>query len=170
MCFKLQIEREMEECTRVHLLEIVCPQTEMRTHFTPTTEGFLFTCFAWSWRQVKSRRYHEYFSLGWWTVSIISVVTWPASLLFCESKYWWQEHEVCCLKKSWGVNWVWRMDGICGKFTLTLSDLTSDLIRHYDFPVPLRCRKTSHVFSLHPLRCRSVSDAFPRVVQTLANR
>ena len=26
---------------------------------------------------------------------------------------------------------------------LTLSDPTSDLVRQYDFPVPLRCRKTS---------------------------
>jgi hypothetical protein len=26
---------------------------------------------------------------------------------------------------------------------LTPSNLTSDLVRHYDFPVPLRCRKTS---------------------------
>ena len=26
--------------------------------------------------------------------------------------------------------------------TLTLSDPTSDLVRQYDFPVPLRCRKT----------------------------
>jgi hypothetical protein len=26
---------------------------------------------------------------------------------------------------------------------LTLSDPTSNLVRHYDFPVPLRCRKTS---------------------------
>jgi hypothetical protein len=28
------------------------------------------------------------------------------------------------------------------KTTLTLSDFTSNLIRKYDFPVPLRCRKT----------------------------
>jgi hypothetical protein len=27
---------------------------------------------------------------------------------------------------------------------LTLSDPTSDLVRQYDFPVPLRCRKTSN--------------------------
>jgi hypothetical protein len=26
---------------------------------------------------------------------------------------------------------------------LALSDLTSNLVRQYDFPVPLRCRKTS---------------------------
>jgi hypothetical protein len=26
---------------------------------------------------------------------------------------------------------------------LTISDLTSNLVRQYDFPVPLRCRKTS---------------------------
>jgi len=30
--------------------------------------------------------------------------------------------------------------------TLTLSDPTSDLVRQYDFPVPLRCRKTDTVF------------------------
>ena len=53
---------------------------------------------------------------------------------------------------------------------LTLSDPMSDLVRHYDFPVPLRCHKTSDTFLLHPLRCRSLSDAFPHVVQTLANR
>jgi hypothetical protein len=28
-------------------------------------------------------------------------------------------------------------------FGLTLSDHTSDLVRQYDFPVPLRCRKMS---------------------------
>ena len=54
--------------------------------------------------------------------------------------------------------------------SLTLSDPTSDLVRHYDFPVPLRCRKTSDTFLLRPLRCRSLSDAFPHVVRTLANR
>jgi hypothetical protein len=36
-----------------------------------------------------------------------------------------------------------------GKILLTLSDPMSDLVRHYDFPVP---------------------DAFPHVVRTLANR
>ena len=29
---------------------------------------------------------------------------------------------------------------------LTLSDPTSDLVRHYDFPLPLRCRVTSDTF------------------------
>jgi hypothetical protein len=29
------------------------------------------------------------------------------------------------------------------KHTLTLSEPTSNLVRKYDFPVPLRCRKTS---------------------------
>jgi hypothetical protein len=29
---------------------------------------------------------------------------------------------------------------------LALSDPTSDLVRHYDFPVPLQCRKTSDTF------------------------
>ena len=53
---------------------------------------------------------------------------------------------------------------------LTLSDPMSDLVRHYDFPVPLRCRKTSYKILLHPLRCRSLSDDFPHVVLTLANR
>jgi hypothetical protein len=53
---------------------------------------------------------------------------------------------------------------------LTLSDPTSDLVRHYDFPVPLQCQKTSDTFLLHPLRCWSLSDTFPHVVQTLANR
>jgi hypothetical protein len=28
-------------------------------------------------------------------------------------------------------------------YLLTLSDPTSDLVRHYDFPIPLRCQKTS---------------------------
>jgi hypothetical protein len=32
---------------------------------------------------------------------------------------------------------------VCMQAILTLSDPTSDLVRHYDFPVPLRCRKTS---------------------------
>ena len=55
-------------------------------------------------------------------------------------------------------------------YTLTLSDPTSDLVRHYDFPVPLLCWKTSDTFLLCPLRCRSLSDAFPHVARTLANR
>jgi hypothetical protein len=42
-------------------------------------------------------------------------------LPLCESKHWWQEHEICCLKKSSRFNWVWRMDGICGKLTLKLA-------------------------------------------------
>jgi hypothetical protein len=53
--------------------------------------------------------------------------------------------------------------------TLTLSDPTSDLVRHYDFPVPLQCRKTSDTFFVAfvlLLRCRSLSDAFPHVVRT----
>jgi hypothetical protein len=35
--------------------------------------------------------------------------------------------------------------GLQNKFaiTLTLSDPSSNLVREYDFPVPLRCRKTS---------------------------
>jgi hypothetical protein len=53
---------------------------------------------------------------------------------------------------------------------LTLSDPASDLVQHYDFPVPLRCWKTSDAFLLRPLCCRSLSDAFPHVVRTLANR
>jgi hypothetical protein len=54
---------------------------------------------------------------------------------------------------------------------LTLSDLTSDLVRQYDFPVLLRCRKTSDTVLLRLFaRCRSLSDAFPHLVRTLANR
>ena len=56
---------------------------------------------------------------------------------------------------------------------LTLSDPTSDLIRHYDFPIPLRCRVTSDTFFFAfvcPLRCRSLSETFPHVVWTLANK
>jgi hypothetical protein len=53
---------------------------------------------------------------------------------------------------------------------LTLSDPTSDLVWHYDFPVPLQWRKTSDTFFfvtfVLPLRCRSLSDAFPHVVWT----
>ena len=76
------------------------------------------------------------------------------------------------------------------KSILTPSDPTSDLVRHYDFPIPLRCRVTSDTFffafvrPLHcrslfdtfffafvrPLRCRSLSDTFPHVVRTLANK
>ena len=33
-------------------------------------------------------------------------------------------------------------------YPLTLSDPTSDLIRHYDFPILLRCRLTSDTFFL----------------------
>jgi hypothetical protein len=59
--------------------------------------------------------------------------------------------------------------GICS-LILTLSDPTSDLVRHYDFPIPLQCRKTSDTFFfvafVLPLRCRSLSDAFPHVVLT----
>ena len=46
---------------------------------------------------------------------------------------------------------------------LTLSDPTSDLVRRYDFPIPLRCRVKSDTFFfafVHPLRCRSLSDTF----------
>jgi hypothetical protein len=53
---------------------------------------------------------------------------------------------------------------------LTLSDPTSDLVRQYDFPVLLRCRKTSDTVFVAFSRCRSLSDAFPHVVRTLANR
>jgi hypothetical protein len=55
-------------------------------------------------------------------------------------------------------------------FCLTLSDPTSDLIRRYDFPVLLHCGKTSDTFLLRLLRCRSLSDVFPHVIQTSANR
>ena len=58
-------------------------------------------------------------------------------------------------------------------FILTLSDPTSDLVRHYDFPLLLRCRVTSDTFLVafvRPLRCRSLFNAFPHVVRTLANR
>jgi len=53
---------------------------------------------------------------------------------------------------------------------LTLSDPTSDLVRNCDFPVPLQCRKTSDMTLLHPIHCRSLSDAFSHLVRTLANR
>jgi hypothetical protein len=47
----------------------------------------------------------------------------------------------------------------------------SNLVRQYDFPVPLRSRRTSDtVFVAFSARCRSLSDAFPHVVRTLANR
>jgi hypothetical protein len=60
---------------------------------------------------------------------------------------------------------------INGHHTLTLSDPTSDLVRQYDFPVLLRCRKTSDTVLLRLFaRCWSLSDAFPHVVRTLANR
>jgi len=77
----------------------------------------------------------------------------------------------------------------CRCHILTLSDPTSDLVRHYGFPILLRCRVTSDTFFLRlfarsavgacptlffafvrPFRCRSLSDTFPRVVQTLANK
>jgi hypothetical protein len=54
---------------------------------------------------------------------------------------------------------------------LTLSDPTSNLVRQYDFPVPLRCRKTSDTVLLRLFaRCRNLSDGFPHVVRNLANR
>jgi hypothetical protein len=54
---------------------------------------------------------------------------------------------------------------------LTLFDPTSNLVRQYDFPLPLRCRKMSDTFLLRLFaRCRSLSDAFPHVVRTLSNR
>jgi hypothetical protein len=54
---------------------------------------------------------------------------------------------------------------------LTLPNPTSGLVRQYDFPVPLRCRKMSDMVLLRLFaQCRSLSDAFPRVVRTLANR
>jgi hypothetical protein len=55
--------------------------------------------------------------------------------------------------------------------TLTLSDPTSDIVRQYDFTVLLRCRKMSDtVFVVFFAHCRNLSDAFPHVVRTLANR
>jgi hypothetical protein len=57
---------------------------------------------------------------------------------------------------------------------LTFSDSMSNLVRHYDFPDPHRCRKMSDTFFfvafVRPFRCQSLSDAFPHVVRTLANR
>jgi hypothetical protein len=54
---------------------------------------------------------------------------------------------------------------------LTLSDPTSNLVRQYDFPVPLWCRKMSDTVLLRLFtRCQSLSDAFPNVVWILANR
>jgi hypothetical protein len=44
---------------------------------------------------------------------------------------------------------------------LTLFDPTSDLVRHYDFPVPLRCRKTSDTFLLRLWPARSTVGACP---------
>ena len=46
---------------------------------------------------------------------------------------------------------------------LTLLDPMSNLVRHYDFPILLRCRVMSDTFFfafLRPLRCRSLSDTF----------
>jgi hypothetical protein len=60
--------------------------------------------------------------------------------------------------------------------TLTLSDPTSDLIRQYDFPVPLRCQKMSatvfvafvHLLS-EPVRCFSScsTDFSQQIVQVV---
>jgi hypothetical protein len=56
-------------------------------------------------------------------------------------------------------------------YRLTLSDPTSDLVRQFDFPVLLRCRKTSDtVFVAFVRPLSELSDAFPHVVRTLANR
>jgi hypothetical protein len=57
-------------------------------------------------------------------------------------------------------------------YTLALSDPTSDLVRQYDFPVPLRCRKTSDtifVAFVCPLsepvrRCSSCSTDFSQQI------
>jgi hypothetical protein len=49
---------------------------------------------------------------------------------------------------------------------LTLSDPTSDLVQHYDFPVPLRCRKTSDTFLLRLWPARSAVGACPTLFLT----
>jgi hypothetical protein len=55
-------------------------------------------------------------------------------------------------------------------YHLILSDPTSNLVRQYDFPVPLRCRKTSDTVFVAFACCRNLSDAFPHVVRISANR
>ena len=92
------------------------------------------------------------------------------------------------LKMNHRVQNMWKIQTLKVKI-LTLSDPTSDLVRHYDFPIPLRCRVTPDTFFfalfsrsavgacstlffafVRPLRCRSLSDTFPHVVQSLANK
>jgi hypothetical protein len=69
------------------------------------------------------------------------------------------------------IVWDATDNSYCHFGFLTLSDPTSNLVRQYNFPVPLRCRKTSDTdFVALFARCRSLSDAFPHVVRTLANR
>jgi hypothetical protein len=64
------------------------------------------------------------------------------------------------------------MDAACFFFTLlTLSDPTSDLVRQYNFPVLLRCRKRSD--TVFVAFVRPLSEPVRRffyVVRTLANR
>jgi hypothetical protein len=92
----------------------------------------------------------------------------------------WKEYRVLYMKTytfttehRWNLLIIRNVSDIrCRKnqnIHLTLSDPTSNLVRQYDFPVPLRCRKTSDTVLCLFSRCRSLSDAF-RVVRTLANR
>jgi hypothetical protein len=58
-----------------------------------------------------------------------------------------------------------------GVKTLAPFDPTSNLVRQYNFPVPLRCRKTSDTVFVAFVRPLSESvRRFPHVVRTLANR
>ena len=76
-----------------------------------------------------------------------------------------QDIEIGALKLSYGALNICVLTlytAPSGNFSsfLTLSDPTSDLIQHYDFPVPLRCRKTSDTFLLR-LCARSTVGACP---------
>ena len=77
-----------------------------------------------------------------------------------------------CLK--YGDTFLYLHGNVLGcHLLLTHSNPMSDLVRHYDFPVLLRCWVTSDTFFfafVRPLRCRSLYDTFPHVVRTSANK
>ena len=101
--------------------------------------------YIWKWNCSSWLAFHLVLFLVWvcWCVSLVSVI-----LELSSCSLLWSHLDVSLLISIQ---------------ILTLSDPTSDLVRHYDFPILLRCRVTSDTFFfafVRPLHCRSLSDTF----------
>jgi hypothetical protein len=132
-----------------------------------------YLCVAFSW-SVDSAQLYPGTGTHNASLSLSQIPTYTVTCLTAYELCSYSIHHIVCGDTDYCIHifpfiYCCIINGVSA--LLTLSDPTSDLVRQYDFPVLLHVGRCLTRFLLRLFaRCWSLSDVFPHVVQTLANR